>query len=82
MFFLILPDSCYLKNSFVRGPLAQACPLWAKILGVALAVTLVVGGAVFAGVYFGLQGQYFDFIFHSIGKIDFKISPFLSSTRI
>ncbi len=56
--------------------MAQICPLWAQILGVALVVTLVVAGAVFAGVYFGTQGQYFDFIFHSVDKINFKISPF------
>jgi hypothetical protein len=53
--------------------LGQACPVWAKILGVALLVTVVVAGAIFAGVYFGTKGQYFNF-FSSVGDISSLLS--------
>jgi hypothetical protein len=65
--FLQFTCLIFLKNFFIiRGASAQTCPLWVKILGVTLLVTLVAGGAIFTGVYFGINGEYFYFFVQPI----------------
>ena len=41
--------------------MAKRVPFWAKVAIAATVMTMVAGGAIGAGVYFGLKGLYFDF---------------------
>jgi hypothetical protein len=50
----------YFKNLFFSR-IARALPLWAKIVMIGTVCALVAGGAIGAGVYFAIHGQYFHF---------------------
>ena len=43
----------------VRAQAATSIPVWVKVAIVATIITVVVGGGVGAGVYFGVVGKYY-----------------------